>query len=112
MARPEDYLQEQIVKFIRLAAPSVLVYAIPNEAVRSARTGAAMKRRGLLPGMPDLCLVEAGGRSFYLEVKIPNGRLSPAQAAMSTEMLKRSIPRATVRSLRDVEVALREWRLI
>lgn len=58
-----------------------LLYAIPNAARRSVRNGAEMKREGLRPGMPDICLPVGIGKwsALYLELKAPNGRLSDRQ---------------------------------
>lgn len=98
--------------YLRFAAPALLVFAIPNEGMRAPRSGATMKRRGMLPGIPDLCLISPGGMSFFLEVKTEAGRLNANQKNISAFMAAHAIPRATVRSVANVEVALKQWGLI
>ena len=112
MARLEDTIQEGIVAYLKLALPKVLVFAIPNEAKRSFRLAGALKRRGMLPGIPDLCLVTAGGNAHFLEVKSAKGRHSEAQDEIATLMTLRFIPRATVRSILETETALKAWGLL
>ena len=48
-----------------------LLYHIPNEGKRSARTGARMKEEGLRSGVPDICLPVArgGNHGLYIELK-------------------------------------------
>lgn len=47
------------------------LYHIPNEGKRSDSEGARLKREGLIPGMPDLCLPSAHGgyHALYIEMK-------------------------------------------
>ena len=48
-----------------------LMYHIPNEGKRSARTGARLKAEGLRSGVPDICLPVARGghHGLYIELK-------------------------------------------
>ncbi len=57
------------------------MYAIPNEGKRSGRTGQAMKRRGLRPGFPDICLPLPRGMfaALFIELKRPDGSLKADQ---------------------------------
>jgi hypothetical protein len=58
-----------------------LLYAIPNDGKRSVMTGAAFKRRGLRPGMPDICLPypSKGFHALYIELKTKTGKPTQAQ---------------------------------
>lgn len=58
-----------------------LLYAIPNDGKRSVITGAAFKRRGLRPGMPDICLPypSNGFHALYIELKTAKGKPTQAQ---------------------------------
>lgn len=64
------------------------LYHIPNEGKRSAYEGARMKREGLIPGMPDLCLPVPRGKfsALYIELKRKNGKLSKAQDERLTKL--------------------------
>jgi hypothetical protein len=48
-----------------------LLYAIPNDGIRTPAQGAMFKRRGLRPGMPDICLPypSNGFHALYIELK-------------------------------------------
>ena len=48
-----------------------MLHHIPNGGKRDARTGARMKRQGVKPGIPDLCLPVARGEhhGLYIELK-------------------------------------------
>ncbi len=59
-----------------------LLHHIPNGGRRDARTGAQMKKEGVKPGVPDLCLPvpSRGYHGMYIELKAQTGgRVSPAQ---------------------------------
>lgn len=48
-----------------------MMYHIPNEGKRSAKTGARLKAEGLRTGVPDICLPVArdGHHGLYIELK-------------------------------------------
>ena len=83
--------------------PRRLLYAIPNGGARSAITGAMLKKEGVTPGIPDLCLpVPRGGfGALYIEVKAPDGRLSPEQKAIGRLLLLERNAVLVVRSAQD-----------
>ncbi len=78
----EHDLQVACLKWLRLAYPKVLCYAIPNGGQRTARAGKRLKEEGLTAGIPDLHIpIPRGGyASLYIEMKDANkGRLSDHQ---------------------------------
>ncbi len=60
-----------------------LLYAIPNGGKRDAREAAHLKRQGVKPGVPDLCLACArdGFFGLYIEMKTPPNKPTHLQAA-------------------------------
>lgn len=58
-----------------------LLYAIPNDGIRTPQQGAKFKRRGLRPGMPDICLPypSNGFHALYIELKTKTGKPTPEQ---------------------------------
>lgn len=59
-----------------------LAYHVPNEGRRSYRAGFDLKKQGMKPGVPDICLPVAKGKyhALYIEMKRPKGgRVSEAQ---------------------------------
>jgi hypothetical protein len=78
-ASPESQIQRAVCDHLRLRAkPDVLWLHVPNGGRRDVRTGAMLKREGVLAGASDLLLWH-DGNSFALELKSPGGRLSDAQ---------------------------------
>jgi hypothetical protein len=107
--REEDQIQRAIIDYIRAAAPSVFVYAIPNAAVRQRDRGAGNAVAGLLCGVPDLGLILPGGRAGFIEVKSRNGRLSYGQQERSIEITACGGQWWLARSIDDVREALDAW---
>jgi len=105
--RAEHALQCAVVQYLRLACPDGLVFAVPNGGHRSARTGADLRREGLLAGVPDLCLIWRG-RSLFIELKTPLGGLSRAQRAVHRALVAAGAEVMVCRSIDQVEAALRE----
>jgi VRR-NUC domain len=57
-------------------------------------------------GCPDLCGFLKGGRAFYIEVKRPGGKLSPAQVAFRNIAIHWGALHVVALSPEDVEAAL------
>jgi len=78
----ESVLQKAVISYLRrlqnLGAP-ILGFHIPNAGRRSRRTGAQLKREGLLPGAPDLAVLLPRGRVVWIELKSGSGRQSSSQ---------------------------------
>jgi hypothetical protein len=84
--RPEQDVQKAVAEHMRRRAqPNVFWFACENGGARTAIEGAILKSCGIKRGVPDLILIKSG-RTFGLELKAPNGRLSPAQEAAHEEM--------------------------
>lgn len=58
-----------------------LLFHCPNEGRRSPRSGARMKRMGMMAGVPDLQLPLPVGRysGLWMELKTKRGRLTDTQ---------------------------------
>ena len=78
----EHRLQVECLRWLRLAYPSVLCYAIPNGGQRNAIVAAKLKEEGATAGIPDMHIpIPKGGyASLYIEMKNGKaGRLSEHQ---------------------------------
>jgi hypothetical protein len=104
----EAAIQRQIVDFIRVTAPDLLVFAIPNGSQRTKSGRPANAVYGMVSGAPDLCVVCPLGKVFWLEVKAPKGRVSDAQLSFHWELEKRNHICAVVRSIDDVRLVFKE----
>jgi hypothetical protein len=112
--RPRDLnaearIQAAIVEWIRVAAPSVLAFAVPNGGLRSKAEAARMRWTGVLAGVPDLVVIAPGGRAFFLEVKTDAGRLSAAQRAIHDHLIALGTPAAIIKSIDDARRAFAAW---
>lgn len=78
---------EQVALVNKLRAKGYLVFAIPNGGARNPIGAARLKAEGVLPGVPDLCVLLSGGRLLWVEMKrAKGGRISKAQKAMHKAM--------------------------
>ena len=68
--------------------PPHLLFHVPNEGSGSAARGRLLKRQGVRPGCPDLCLSVARGGFFglFVEMKRRNGRTPPEQKAFHADL--------------------------
>lgn len=72
--------QIKVVQYCELLG--IPVFHIPNQRRCDPKTGAHLKRQGLRPGVPDLCIPRASGgyHGLYIEMKDTNkGKLTPDQ---------------------------------
>ncbi len=122
--RPEQLLQRQIVRGLRLGFPAGwIVAAIPNGGGRTRIEGAILKGQGVLAGMPDIVilgcrhfdetspLAEPVAVSAFLEVKAGKGRLSAVQQDIHDRLKALGHAVAVVRSWAEVVDRCRDWRL-
>ncbi len=109
----ESNAQVAIVAFLRAALPSnYRVFAIPNGRFEAKpNTIARLKREGLTPGMPDLCILRSDGWCAFLEVKSEAGRMSPEQIEFSDWMASQGGCCAVVRGVGDVQSVLHDWNV-
>lgn len=84
MKRPEDNLQASCVQWFKLQYPLCLLWATPNAAKRSIREYVALKRTGLVAGVPDLFIAEANGHyhGLFVEMKAGRGEVTEKQQEM------------------------------
>lgn len=75
----ETKFQESAIGFIRMFDKKA--YHVPNEGKRKAKTGANLKRQGLMKGAPDIVshMPHDGYFGFLAELKVEGGKLSQEQ---------------------------------
>jgi hypothetical protein len=108
-ANAEAKVQSSILEWIKLAAPDVLAFHVPNGGLRSKPEAARLRWQGVLAGAPDLVFVAPGGRTFFGEVKTATGRLSAEQRAVHDAFVALGRPVAILRGIDDARAAFREW---
>lgn len=106
LAHPsEDSLQESAARFLdRHPATRGLWFHPPNEGSRSKLYAAALKRRGVKPGVPDIVVLRPPG--LVIELKTQTGRLRTEQKAWLERLESVSVPTAVCRSIGEVVAAV------
>lgn len=71
----EHDIQVALFDWMTVQYPRVPVYAIPNAAKRSFAAARYLRKEGLRPGVPDVCVARAvdGFHGLYLELKRRKG---------------------------------------
>ncbi|CAK0774907.1 putative VRR-NUC domain-containing protein [Gammaproteobacteria bacterium] len=118
-SRPEADLQVQLVDYLRLMAPSrgFLFFAVPNEGMGEARTGAGigrmarLKRMGMRPGVADLVFVK-DGRAYFLELKRPGGKQSEAQKLFQEDVYWSGSIYGLANTFEGAVKILRGWSIV
>lgn len=108
-AGPEDILQMQVIRAVRLACPGLPIWHVPNGGTRRIGEARKFKDMGVLKGVADLCLVLPGGQAAFLEMKAGKGRQSPDQKAFQAAMIREGARYAICRSVEDVLTMLEAW---
>lgn len=74
----EDQFQAATYLYINNNYPTLrkLIFHVPNEGARSKAEAMKLKSMGVLAGVPDLILLKP---LCGIELKMPNGTVSPAQ---------------------------------
>lgn len=81
--QPEYRLHCLVADLLRLlATPGVFAFHPANGEYRSPRTGARLKRMGVVRGVPDFVILAPGKPAIGLELKPEGGRQSPEQRAV------------------------------
>jgi hypothetical protein len=107
---PERLLHKAVAAYLNAVLPtSVFWTTIPAGGGGKIR-GAMLKSMGYKAGTPDILMVH-NGLAYWIELKAPGCSLSDAQRHVSDLLLWASSPMAVCKSIDQVEVALRVWRI-
>ncbi len=128
--KKETEIHIQIVEYLSYLsiANNFFFFSIPNESFMmglQASKGiksriaygilSVLKKMGLVPGMPDLCILknglDSGKNCFFIEVKDEKGKLSKSQKIIFP-ILKRFADIFIVRSVKDTEKTLIELKIL
>ena len=104
-----DILRLELAPPGRLSRDGVLWYSVDMAAyagsVPGIRTG-----RGAIAGIPDIVVLYLGA-GFFIEVKADDGCVSPAQAAVATELLRCGAHYGIARDAREALALLDHWEV-
>ncbi|TPL06417.1 VRR-NUC domain-containing protein [Mesorhizobium sp. B2-4-14] len=106
---PELQVHLAILDFLRaVLGPDALVFHTPNGGYRTPAEAGRLRRMGTMAGIPDICVLLPYGRTVWLEIKPPGGRLSADQIAFAEHADRYRIPFAVVRRIEDARDFLAE----
>lgn len=108
----EEEIQAQAVDVLHALERSGWLHgfwATPNGGIRNPIQAIALKRMGVSPGVPDLCVLLPGGRVGFVEVKTAAGKLSPAQVRFREIATATGCPYLLARSVSDVVHGVVAW---
>lgn len=110
--RGEDQIQTTLAQHLWARGHSDLLWwHTPNEGKRSARSGAALKRMGMLPGVSDIVAVH-GGEIFALELKRPKKNPSETQLEFIERMRTAGGHALVAQGLDEAVACLEAWGLL
>ncbi len=102
----EFELHVACAQFLDLALPGgACWFHAANGERRHISTAKRLKRMGVKPGIPDLCIIYRG-ESYFIELKAGKNTVSKAQKAMQARLL--SAGAVVFRDCRSVE-ELQNW---
>ncbi len=93
------------------AAPDAFVFHVPNGGARSKTEAAIFSGLGVVPGVPDIIAIR-GGKTFALELKRDDGRLSPAQRLTHDRMKAAGAAVAVAYGLDEALCQLESWGIL
>lgn len=105
-AGPEDILQMQVVRYLRIAAPNLLFFHCPNGGTRRIGEARKFKDMGVRPGVPDMTFVLPGGLVAFIELKAGKNGLEASQKEFAAQAAENGAAWAVCRSLEDVQRTL------
>jgi hypothetical protein len=80
----ESTEQQALFEWAEIAAKKTpelrLMYAVPNGGKRNIATAVRLKKEGVKPGVPDICLPVPRGRYHGLYIEMKFGRNKPSEA--------------------------------
>jgi hypothetical protein len=102
---PEGDVKRAIVDGCKLRGWPLLRFNSGGARVPGA--GGRMRvMRFSFDGCPDLAILRADGKTLWVEVKAPGGKLRPAQAAFRDLCARHGVPWVEARAWEDVEKAM------
>ena len=114
----EADIQIQVVEYCRLHEKrcGFLFFAVPNEAMGRAKTGAGigrmmkLKKMGLRSGVADLVFVK-NHQVYFLEMKAPKGIVSANQKAFADDAWQAGAFYAVAYNFEEAVNQLMLWRM-
>lgn len=107
--QPEQAIQRAVVQYLGIMENlgELTFFHVPNGGLRPKAEGGKLKGLGVRAGVSDLVLMFPGGRTAFIELKAPGGRLSAAQKEFRNTAEFFGFPFAVCEDLTAVEKFIR-----
>ena len=111
-AASEQAVQRAIFQHLRArGAPGVFAFHPANGGYRKPVEAAIMKGLGVTAGAPDV-LLWCGGKSFAMELKSEDGRVSEARSDMLIRLSEAGVVIAVCHGIDHAMARLESWQLL
>ena len=104
-------MQVALVEWLRFQWPDVLFTIAPNGMKLSIGVAVKIKRMGYNKGTPDIEIFEPRGKyhGLFIELKTPDGVVSPDQRRWETALVWRGYMVAVCRSINDAQETIETY---
>jgi len=111
MTRQESMLQQMTCEYLSLN--NIFYFSIPNEHWNISFAALnALKKRGMIPGIPDLAILH-DKKIYFMEFKSEKGKLTKQQSIIIEYLREHGYNVAVVNSLDEVIDVLKIlWKII
>jgi hypothetical protein len=110
--QPEALIQRAVIEHLRLrGVPGSFAFHPANGGRRTAIEGAILKGMGVVPGVPDVIIIN-DGKVFGLELKSDAGRLTDVQRDTIEAMQRAGAIVAVAHGVDQAIAQLEQWRLL
>jgi hypothetical protein len=111
-AQPEQQIQRAVFEHLAIrAASTVFAFHPANGGWRTRVEAAILKGMGVKAGVPDIIAIK-GGQCYALELKAPDGRLTPVQRDAHAALVAAGATVAVAYDLDDALARLEAWGLL
>ena len=111
-SRPEQQIQRAVFEHLAVrAASTVFAFHPANGGWRTRVEAAILKGMGVRAGVPDIIAVK-DGQCYALELKAPDGRLTPVQRDAHAALAAAGASVAVAYGLDDALARLEAWGLL
>ncbi len=110
--RPEEQLHRAIAEWLCWVEPHAEWFHPPNGGARSKAEAGIFKAMGVMAGVPDLVFtLPPHGRTAFVEIKVPGGKLSPAQITFRNRWERAGALWAVACSFNDMAGIFDLWKI-
>lgn len=113
MKQQESLLQQNCVRWFRLQYPEFgkLLFAVPNDSIRTERNGQRLKSQGMTAGVSDLILLKPNSKyaTLCIEMKVGKNKQTDFQKEWQKAVTEQGNKYVICRSFEEFEKEINEY---